>query len=93
MYNDGYANIVNADYSTVVINQQRRKFPHMRWVVMDALATKLEDESVPAIVDKSLIDTVLCYKDRYILFDFIHIFFLSLFCNFWQPKACLDFHL
>lgn len=72
MYNDGYVNILNADYSTVVIDQQRRKFPYMRWVIMDALNTKLEDASVPTIVDKSLIDTVLCYKDRYTLFYFIH---------------------
>jgi ubiquinone/menaquinone biosynthesis C-methylase UbiE len=57
-------NVINADYSTVVIEQQMRKFPQMRWVVMDALDTKLEDGSVPVIVDKSLIDTVLCYTNR-----------------------------
>jgi hypothetical protein len=37
----------------------------MNWALLDALDTKYENESVDCIVDKSLIDTILCYKNRY----------------------------
>ena len=87
MHNAGYYNTINADYSEVAIAQQKKKFPDMNWVVMDAMGnflyfiiclqsnftmthyvhtieTKLASGSMPVIVDKSLIDTVLCYKER-----------------------------
>ena len=67
MYNDGYTNILNVDYSTVVIKQQSEKYPHIKWQVANAMSMPQPDCSIHSIVDKSLIDTVLCYKDRYIL--------------------------
>jgi len=62
MYNDGYHKIRNSDYSEVVISQQKRKFPHMTWELVDAMDSKFPSNSVQCIVDKSLIDTILCYQ-------------------------------
>jgi len=63
MYNDGYHNIRNSDYSEVVIRQQSKKFPHMTWELIDAMDSKFPTNSVECIVDKSLIDTILCYPN------------------------------
>lgn len=62
-YRDGYNTICNIDISSVVISQQQEVSPEMQWMVMDALNTTFHDESFPYILDKSLIDTVLCYKN------------------------------
>ena len=62
-YNDGYYTICNIDISSVVIAQQQQASPEMQWMVMDALNTTFQDESFPYIIDKSLIDTVLCCKN------------------------------
>jgi hypothetical protein len=62
---------VNADISEVVINQQRGRFPDMDWRVLDCLSPEalrsagLGRGALGAVVDKSLVDTVLCAKDRY----------------------------
>ena len=42
----GYKNQINIDYSEVVIKQQKDRFPHMEWVVMDALNMTFEDGEV-----------------------------------------------
>jgi len=63
MYNDGYNSIRNSDYSKVVIDQQRKKFPHMNWELVDAIDSNFPSNSVECIVDKSLIDTILCYQN------------------------------
>lgn len=60
MFNAGYKGIWNTDLSSVVIQTQKRVYPKMKWDVMDALETGLEDNSIEAIIDKSLIDTLMC---------------------------------
>lgn len=60
----GYKNLWNTDLSDVVISQQAAKYPKQRWEVMDILDMKLPDLSVKCLIDKSLIDTLLCYEDR-----------------------------
>jgi hypothetical protein len=64
-FRGGYCNLINIDISKVVVEQQRLKYPQINWEVMDVLDMSYEDGSVPAVVDKSLIDTLLCYKNRY----------------------------
>jgi len=59
----GYKNQINIDYSEVVIKQQKDRFPHMEWVVMDALNMTFEDGEFDYVFDKSLIDTMMCYED------------------------------
>lgn len=72
MYQEGYTSICNIDISEVVIESQRAAFPEMGWEVMDARNLPLADESVSCIIDKSLVDTMLCYsQSRKATSDFI----------------------
>lgn len=63
IYKAGYTNMINIDLSEVVIEQMKRKHPDMRWEVMDVLDLNYEDNSIPRILDKSLIDTLMCYTN------------------------------
>mmetsp|Transcript_24900 Transcript_24900/g.25119 ORF Transcript_24900/g.25119 Transcript_24900/m.25119 type:complete len:271 (+) Transcript_24900:283-1095(+) len=63
MHLAGYTNITNIDISSVVIGQQSDKYPQMKWLVMDVHNLSFENESISVILDKSLIDTVLCYSN------------------------------
>lgn len=60
MFNDGYIGLVNVDISPVVIEQQRERYPDMCWEVMDCLKSPAIVETYEAVVDKSLIDTIMC---------------------------------
>ncbi len=55
--------IVHIDYCHVVIDQQRTKYPKMDFRVMDALDMEFENDSFDFIIDKSLVDTTLCYTE------------------------------
>ncbi len=46
-----------------MIEQQKARFPQQEWLVMDVLNMTFPTASIPAIVDKSLIDTLLCYSE------------------------------
>jgi hypothetical protein len=48
----------------VVIEQQAAKFPEQIWKVMNAMNMDFPDASFPVIIDKSLIDTLLCASQR-----------------------------
>mmetsp|Transcript_29398 Transcript_29398/g.50777 ORF Transcript_29398/g.50777 Transcript_29398/m.50777 type:complete len:266 (+) Transcript_29398:124-921(+) len=64
MYNDGYQNQVNMDYCEVVINQQRERHPHLDWQVSDVRSMpEYGDSAFDVVLDKSLIDTMMCYDD------------------------------
>jgi len=57
-------NVIHIDYCDVVIQQQKKKFPSLDFRVMDALnMAQLDDDTIDCIIDKSLIDTTLCYHD------------------------------
>ncbi|KAJ2330860.1 hypothetical protein GGI00_003513, partial [Coemansia sp. RSA 2681] len=65
MYDDGYQNIVNVDYSDVVIEQMRQRSQQqvrMTWEVMDVRALKLDDGSVDVAIDKGTLDALMCDK-------------------------------
>lgn len=57
------------DVSPVVIEQQKERYPDLTWEVMDCLAMPSADCEYAAIVDKSLIDTILCANNSHINVD------------------------
>ncbi|KZT25251.1 S-adenosyl-L-methionine-dependent methyltransferase [Neolentinus lepideus HHB14362 ss-1] len=66
MYNDGYNNIVNVDYSSVVIQQMRERHaidrPEMEWHEMDVRALAFETDSFDVAVDKGTMDAMMTSK-------------------------------
>jgi ubiquinone/menaquinone biosynthesis C-methylase UbiE len=48
----------------VVIKQQASKYPEQIWKVANALNMDFPDSSFPVVIDKSLIDTLLCASGR-----------------------------
>ena len=62
MYHDGYRDITNIDYSTVVIKKMREKYKSintLRWEVMDITDMKFETETFDAIIEKGTLDSLL----------------------------------
>lgn len=63
----GFKNITNIDYCDIVIEQQKKKYPHISktFRCLDALDMKnsFQDEYFDFVIDKSLIDTTMCYPD------------------------------
>ncbi|KAJ1897664.1 hypothetical protein LPJ66_003229 [Kickxella alabastrina] len=65
MYEAGYPNIINIDYSDVVIEQMRHRTAHqpeMTWEVMDVRNLALKNESIDVAVDKGTLDALMCEK-------------------------------
>ncbi|KAL1662745.1 S-adenosyl-L-methionine-dependent methyltransferase [Schizophyllum commune] len=66
MWDDGYHNIVNIDYSPVVIEQMRRRNneqrPQMEWHEMDIRDLQFPDASFDIAIDKATMDAMLTYK-------------------------------
>mmetsp|Transcript_44972 Transcript_44972/g.140859 ORF Transcript_44972/g.140859 Transcript_44972/m.140859 type:complete len:283 (+) Transcript_44972:311-1159(+) len=63
VFKDGYTNCVNIDTSEVVIQQMSERYPQQEWRVMDVLDMDFEDDEFDVVLDKSLIDTLLCYEN------------------------------
>ncbi|KAI0794493.1 S-adenosyl-L-methionine-dependent methyltransferase [Fomes fomentarius] len=66
MYDDGYKNIVNTDYSSVLIEKMRHKHeesaPEMEWLEMDIRDLKFEDGSFDVAIDKGTMDAMMTAK-------------------------------
>jgi len=66
MYDDGYKNIVNIDYSSVVIDQMRRRHkerrPEMEWLEMDVRDLQFADQSFDVAIDKGTMDAMMTSK-------------------------------
>jgi ubiquinone/menaquinone biosynthesis C-methylase UbiE len=64
MYDAGFPNIVNIDFSAVVIDSMRQKHeqqrPSMRWEVMDMTDLKYEDGVFDVVIDKAAMDALMC---------------------------------
>lgn len=66
LYLDGYTNSLSVDYSKVAIEKQISKFPSLsdHFIVMDCLnMDEVKDNSFDVVIDKSLVDTTMCYKN------------------------------
>jgi len=61
LYQRGFRNIVNIDYSPIVIENMSAKYsqsmPEMTWVTMDVRDLKYEDEHFDLVVEKATMDT------------------------------------
>ena len=66
MYNDGYKNLVNNDFSPVVIEQMSKRYSEMKtlvWDVMDITKMAYPNESFDTVLDKGTIDALTCGED------------------------------
>lgn len=65
-FNGGYHNIFNIDISDTAIEQMSNKHGDvqgLRFYVMDVLNLQFDDGYFSFIIDKSLIDTLMCYNN------------------------------
>ncbi|KXN90687.1 Methyltransferase-like protein 13 [Leucoagaricus sp. SymC.cos] len=66
MWDDGFKNIVNTDYSSVLIERMKQRHeqvrPEMEWYEMDIRDLKFADESFDAAIDKGTMDAMMTAK-------------------------------
>ncbi|KDQ26906.1 hypothetical protein PLEOSDRAFT_1093840 [Pleurotus ostreatus PC15] len=66
MYDDGYKNIVNIDYSQVVIDKMQRRHaerrPELTWLEMDIRDLKFADDAFDVAIDKGTMDAMMTSK-------------------------------
>ena len=67
LYKRGFKNIVNLDYSSIVIEnmsaQYSQEMPEMTWVAMDVRDLKFDDCSFDVVIDKAVMDTFQTNKE------------------------------
>ena len=62
MYYDGYTNIVNIDYSPIIIEKMRRKHKHlvgMQYMLMDITRMTFDKNSFDVVMEKGTLDALL----------------------------------
>lgn len=63
LYNAGYENIVNIDYSSVLIDKMKllhaEVCPRMQWIHMDMTKLTFDDESFDVVIDKAAMDALM----------------------------------
>ncbi len=62
MYRDGFTDITNIDYSSVVINNMKKKYsnlPSMKWEVMDIRDLQYEEDTFDVVIEKGTLDSLL----------------------------------
>ncbi|KAG9223814.1 hypothetical protein CCMSSC00406_0004845 [Pleurotus cornucopiae] len=66
MYDDGYKNIANIDYSQVVIDKMQRRHagrrPELTWLEMDIRDLKFADDAFDVAIDKGTMDAMMTSK-------------------------------
>ncbi|TCD69131.1 hypothetical protein EIP91_008607 [Steccherinum ochraceum] len=66
MYDDGYKNIVNTDYSGILIEKMRQKHvdtrPEMEWHEMDVRDLNFDSDSFDVAIDKGTMDAMMTAK-------------------------------
>ena len=62
MYEDGYHNITNIDYSAIVIDKMYNRckhYPLMIWLVMDIFELKFDPSSFDVVIEKGTLDSLM----------------------------------
>jgi 2-polyprenyl-3-methyl-5-hydroxy-6-metoxy-1,4-benzoquinol methylase len=60
LFQDGYKNVVSMDYSPVVIEKMKKKYPHLDWVVMDVTdMNTVETGTYDMVIDKGVMDALV----------------------------------
>lgn len=63
LYDSGFENLVNLDYSSVVIEKMRllhqTKRPNMKWIQMDMTDMTFPEESFDVVLDKAAMDALV----------------------------------
>ncbi|KAJ4498978.1 S-adenosyl-L-methionine-dependent methyltransferase [Lentinula lateritia] len=66
MYDDGYHNIVNTDYSSIIIEKMKQRHgdarPQMEWHEMDVRDLEFDDSSFDVAIDKGTMDAMMTAK-------------------------------
>ncbi|KIK61663.1 hypothetical protein GYMLUDRAFT_73176 [Collybiopsis luxurians FD-317 M1] len=66
MYDDGYHNIVNIDYSSVIIDKMKERYresrPGMEWHEMDVRQIRFDNDTFDVAIDKSTMDAIMSVK-------------------------------
>ena len=64
LYEEGFENITNVDYSEVVIHNMREKYekthPNMTWITMDCRQMQFDDNEFDVVIDKATLDAISC---------------------------------
>lgn len=67
LYKRGFKNIVNMDYSPIVIDSMAEKYakemPEMTWVTMDVRDLKYSNDEFDIVIDKAVMDTFQANKE------------------------------
>ncbi|CAI5440059.1 unnamed protein product [Caenorhabditis angaria] len=60
LYELGYHNITNIDYSEVLISNCKQNYPHMKWITDDITSLEnLEDQEFDIVFEKATIEAIL----------------------------------
>jgi ubiquinone/menaquinone biosynthesis C-methylase UbiE len=59
LYQLGFHQITNIDYSSVVIDKMSSKYPHMKWLTMDMRNLEFPAGSFDVVIDKAAMDALL----------------------------------
>jgi len=58
MYNDGFQNISNIDFSSVVISKMTQRYPCMNWRTMDMLNLDYPKATFDVVIEKATLDVL-----------------------------------
>jgi ubiquinone/menaquinone biosynthesis C-methylase UbiE len=60
MHNDGFTNVLSTDYSIVLLEHMKSKYPDLLWQYEDVRNLSLGSNEYDLIIDKGTLDSILC---------------------------------
>ncbi|CAK4680116.1 hypothetical protein LEN26_013926 [Aphanomyces euteiches] len=71
---DGYLNITSMDFSALVIDEMKHKYPALQWDVMDMTQMTYGDECFECVMDKGALDALMSTNEAPVLADATSMF-------------------